>query len=51
MFVVSIWDYDALLMDKPPYSPPYIHKTAKGQSVSFQTRTWESDNYRQMCAA
>ena len=24
MFVASIRDYDALLMDKPPYSPPYI---------------------------
>ncbi|MBR6523712.1 MAG: class I SAM-dependent methyltransferase, partial [Clostridia bacterium] len=29
MFVASIRDYDALLMDKPPYSPPYIHKTTK----------------------
>lgn len=33
-------------MDKLPYSPPYIHKTAKGQRVSFQTWTWEGDNYR-----
>ena len=46
MFVASIRDYDAMLMDKPPYSPPYIHKTAKGQRVSFQTWTWEGDNYR-----
>ena len=46
MFVASIRDYDALLMDKPPYSPPYIHKTVKGQRVSFQTWTWEGDNYR-----
>ena len=46
MFVASIRDYDALLMDKPPYSPPYIHKTTKGQRVSFQTWTWEGDNYR-----
>lgn len=46
MFVASIRDYDALLMDKPPYSPPYIHKTASGQRVSFQTWTWEGDNYR-----
>ena len=46
MFVASIRDYDTLLMDKPPYSPPYIHKTAKGQRVSFQTWTWEGDNYR-----
>ena len=46
LFVASIRDYDALLMDKPPYSPPYIHKTAKGQRVSFQTWTWEDDRYR-----
>ena len=46
MFVASIRDYDALLMDKPPYSPPYIHKTAKGQRVSFQTWQWNGDNYR-----
>ena len=37
IFVASIRDYDALLMQKPPYSPPYIHKTGKGQRVSFQT--------------
>ena len=46
MFVASIRDYDVLLMDKPPYSPPYIHKTACGQRVSFQTWTWEGDIYR-----
>jgi hypothetical protein len=46
MFVASIRDYDALLMEKPPYSPPYIHKTPKGQRVSFQTWTWEGENYR-----
>lgn len=46
MFVSSIRDYDALLMDKPPYSPPYIHKTAKGQRVSFQTWVWEDDHYK-----
>ena len=46
IFAASIRDYDALLMDKPPYSPPYIHKTEKGQRVSFQTWTWEGDNYR-----
>lgn len=45
IFVASIRDYDALLMDKPPYSPPYIHQTPKGQRVSFQTWTWEGDNY------
>ena len=46
MFVASIRDYDAVLLDKPPYSPPYIHKTEKGQRVSFQTWTWEGENYR-----
>ena len=46
LFVAGIRDYDALLADKPPYSPPYIHKTAKGQRVSFQTWTWEGDHYR-----
>lgn len=46
MFVASIRDYDALLMDKPPYSPPYIHETSNGQRVSFQTWKWNGDNYR-----
>ena len=46
MFVASIRDYDALLEDKPPYSPPYIHKTAAGQRVSFQTWQWEDDCYK-----
>ena len=46
MFVASIRDYDALLADKPPYSPPYIHKTPNGQRVSFQTWQWNGDNYR-----
>lgn len=46
LFVASIRDYDALLKEKPPYSPPYIHKTAKGQRVSFQTWSWEGENYR-----
>jgi len=46
IFVASIRDYDALLMDKPPYSPPYIHKTDKGQRVSFQTWVWNEDNYK-----
>ena len=46
MFVASIRDYDALLASKPPYSPPYIHKTEKGQRVSFQTWDWEGDNYK-----
>lgn len=46
IFVASIRDYDALLAEKPPYSPPYIHQTAQGQRVSFQTWKWEGDNYR-----
>ena len=46
LFVASIRDYDALLAEKPPYSPPYIHQTPEGQRVSFQTWTWEGDNYR-----
>lgn len=46
MFVASIRDYDALLMDKPPYSPPYIHQTVNGQRVSFQTWKWDGDIYR-----
>ena len=45
MFVASIRDYDALLQEKPSYSPPYIHKTDKGQRVSFQTWSWEADRY------
>ena len=46
IFVASIRDYDALLTDKHPYSPPYIHRTAKGQRVSFQTWEWQGDIYR-----
>lgn len=46
MFVASIRDYDSLLAEKPPYSPPYIHKTEKGQRVSFQTWVWNGENYR-----
>ena len=46
IFVASIRDYDSLLAVKPPYSPPYIHKTGKGQRVSFQTWAWIGDNYR-----
>lgn len=46
IFVASIRDYDALLLNKPPYSPPYIHETANGQRVSFQTWKWNGDNYR-----
>ena len=46
LFVASIRDYDALLLSKPPYSPPYIHKTEKGQRISFQTWDWDGDSYR-----
>lgn len=46
MFIASIRDYDALLMQKPPYSPPYIHKTDRGQRVSFQIWVWEDDHYK-----
>ena len=46
LFVASIRDYDALLTQKPPYSPPYIHSTEKGQRVSFQTWRWQGDNYK-----
>lgn len=46
VFVGSIRDYDALLETKPPYSPPYIHKTQDGQRVSFQAWDWEGDHYK-----
>ena len=46
IFVASIRDYDALLTSKPPYSPPYIHKTPLGQRVSFQTWEWNEDRYK-----
>ncbi len=46
LFVASIRDYDSLLESKPPYSPPYIHKTEKGQRVSFQTWVWNGDHYQ-----
>ena len=46
IFVASIRDYDALLAEKPPYSPPYIHKTEQGQRVSFQTWKWNGDIYQ-----
>lgn len=45
IFVASIRDYDALLESKPPYSPPYIHQTEKGQRVAFQTWRWEGALY------
>lgn len=46
IFVASIRDYDRLLEEKPAYSAPYIHKTDKGQRVSFQTWDWIGDNYK-----
>ena len=46
IFVASIRDYDSLLAARPPYSPPYIHKTVKGQRVSFQTWDWKDEHYR-----
>ena len=46
IFVASIRDYDALLKNKPPYSPPYIHKTDNGQRISFQTWAWNGDHYK-----
>ena len=46
IFVASIRDYDDLLEKKPPYSPPYIHKTTDGQRVSFQTWEWSGEHYR-----
>jgi len=45
LFAASIRDYDSLLIDKPPYSPPYIHKTGSGQRVSFQTWDWKGEIY------
>ena len=45
IFAASIRDYDSLLETKPPYSPPYIHRTDSGQRVSFQTWDWQGDSY------
>lgn len=46
IFIASIRDYDEVIKNKPPYSPPYIHKTKKGQRVSFQTWDWDEDCYK-----
>ena len=46
ILVASIRDYDRLLEERPAYSAPYIHKTEKGQRVSFQTWDWMNDNYK-----
>ena len=43
--LASIRDYDSLLEKKPSHSTPYIHKTDKGQMVSFQTWVWDDDRY------
>lgn len=45
IFAASIRDYDSLLKETPPYSPPYIHKTQDGQRVSFQTWDWSGNHY------
>lgn len=46
IFIASIRDYDELLKQKPRCSTPYIHKTNKGQKVSFQTWDWSDENYK-----
>ena len=46
LLVASIRDYDALIVEKPSYAPPYIHKTDKGQRVSFQTWDWQDERYK-----
>lgn len=46
IFVGSIRDYDALLRDKPSYSPPYIHEVADGRRISFQTWKWNGERYK-----
>ena len=46
VFLASIRDYDSLLREKPAYSPPYVHKTEKGQRVLFQTWDWQGENYK-----
>jgi len=46
IFIASIRDYDELLKQKPTFSTPYVHKTDKGQKVSFQTWDWTGDNYK-----
>lgn len=35
-----------LMEEKPSYSVPYIHKTDKGQRVSFQPWDWTGENYK-----
>lgn len=37
IFLNSIRDYDRLIEEKPPNSPPYIHQTDKGRGFHFKT--------------
>ena len=46
LFVASIRDYELLLKEKPAFSAPYVHKTAQGQRVLFQTWDWQGENYK-----
>ena len=46
IFMASIRDYDRLLVDKPPYSAPYIHASETEKRISFQTWDWSEDHYR-----
>ena len=46
LFIASIRDYDRMLAEKPAHSAPYVHKTAQGQRVLFQTWDWHEENYR-----
>ena len=45
LFLASIRDYDAILENKPAYSPPYIRERGSGRQISFQTWDWHGDNY------
>ncbi len=45
ILVASIRDYDLLLAERPPYSPPYICRNGGGQRVAFQTWDWHGDCY------
>lgn len=45
LFVASIRDYDALLIEKPRCTPPYIHETERGRRVSFQLWDWIGEHY------
>ena len=45
LFAASIRDYDAILQEKPAYSPPYVHRTDRGRRALFQTWDWTGDIY------